>query len=899
MLPMAKGMGHCAQPTRNRSCIPVLANHAKSRASRHLTCPAENTTCPLCQHNPNRRCQLADNFAPKQLEKQPLLSCCGSSVRIGLMHCNNLWQEPFESCSSSRQASVQECEEICLEFSLLNGSAHDHWLRQGHEGCAMDDQSRLACEVLRSRKTGRQALLQGGFMSHRTPEHRIRVGVTNKPTVLVDLTVQENSEAQLGKDVQYKLLVRALCEHSGEEVAQLVSQNFSEFGFPSSNNSENSDSETSVIDAEPMVEMQLSMTGVQVTTMRSKGGLKPLIPCLDDPVTKLEGVGDKTRRNLLDVRACAAALPFPAALPEDCPNTVTTGLPSYPRELVECLEVRNRCPKLLTRPLLPEAATEHALRAVPNDSRARRWKPHPESQWELLYSCSRGQIDWSSPAAAAVCTVLVRSGGCAQNYEPTAAGQGSQQEAAKMAELADEAFKAWKREGHPGWSLDSMNSLCMQQLDQPQDRRLLRSGDTRHFQPASTSRPGFGRQLGSEGSSRQPQDTSANPAPLSAMSTFPAMNTTSSGSQGSASPTHSHGRFDRRAGATPLPRSSKRLAAKRAQHGSQDTSPGSPAQHSPEAQLRLSDILGLPLSGRQQGAPALPNRLSGQLGAVLGAQQPLQEGDLVRGSCKGPTRCSTQAADKLTLDQALESMNPDQNFPLGLQNPFEAAAGDSPWHLPSRAEGSQGVDGRASPCSALTGRQDQLALRSSAQGYSAAGFASLPLPEPLSLEDDPGFALELDLRCKSLEPEAKRGKWSVPNQQAAHSDEVSPVTCFPSRAAEQSKPSVGNSPMSRSRTRWHTAPLRSIQSVSASADSAVPVGGLRNQPCAQACGPGPSLARLLQPTCPFFKAHMAKRPELWGSSDLPTSVTARQDMAEEIRQQQQQSFECLLARQNL
>lgn len=82
---------------------------------RHLTCPAENTSCPLCQHNPNRRCHLADNFAPKQLEKQPLLSCCGSSVRIGLTHCNNLWQGPVESCSSSRQAAVQECDEICLE----------------------------------------------------------------------------------------------------------------------------------------------------------------------------------------------------------------------------------------------------------------------------------------------------------------------------------------------------------------------------------------------------------------------------------------------------------------------------------------------------------------------------------------------------------------------------------------------------------------------------------------------------------------------------------------------------------------------------------------------------------------------------------------------------------------
>ena len=63
--------------------------------------------------------------------------------------------------------------------------------------------------------------------------------------------------------------------------------------------------------------------------MRSKGGLKPPIPCLDDPVTKLEGVGEKTRRNLMDVRACAAGLPFPATLPDDCPDTVTTGTPLH------------------------------------------------------------------------------------------------------------------------------------------------------------------------------------------------------------------------------------------------------------------------------------------------------------------------------------------------------------------------------------------------------------------------------------------------------------------------------------------------------------------------------------------------------------------------------------------
>ncbi len=62
--------------------------------------------------------------------------------------------------------------------------------------------------------------------------------------------------------------------------------------------------------------------------MRSKGSLKPSLPCLDDPVTKLEGLGEKTRRNLLDVRACAATLDLAASVPQDCPDSVTTGKPA-------------------------------------------------------------------------------------------------------------------------------------------------------------------------------------------------------------------------------------------------------------------------------------------------------------------------------------------------------------------------------------------------------------------------------------------------------------------------------------------------------------------------------------------------------------------------------------------
>ena len=62
--------------------------------------------------------------------------------------------------------------------------------------------------------------------------------------------------------------------------------------------------------------------------MRSKGSLKPSLPCLDDPVTKLEGLGEKTRRNLQDVRACAATLDLAGSIPQECLNSVTTGKPA-------------------------------------------------------------------------------------------------------------------------------------------------------------------------------------------------------------------------------------------------------------------------------------------------------------------------------------------------------------------------------------------------------------------------------------------------------------------------------------------------------------------------------------------------------------------------------------------
>lgn len=35
-----------------------------------------------------------------------------------------------------------------VQFSLLNGSIHDSWLQQHHEGMPMDEEMRAKCEVL-------------------------------------------------------------------------------------------------------------------------------------------------------------------------------------------------------------------------------------------------------------------------------------------------------------------------------------------------------------------------------------------------------------------------------------------------------------------------------------------------------------------------------------------------------------------------------------------------------------------------------------------------------------------------------------------------------------------------------------------------------------------------------
>ena len=73
------------------------------------------------------------------------------------------------------------------------------------------------------------------------------------------------------------------------------------------------------------------------------------------------------------------------------------------------------------------------------------------------------------PTACGVClAVLVRHGNGVEPYQVSMAGHTTQEQATKMSQLAGQALQAWKVEGHPGWSVDTMDSHHLCRLDQHQ-----------------------------------------------------------------------------------------------------------------------------------------------------------------------------------------------------------------------------------------------------------------------------------------------------------------------------------------------------------------------------------------------------------------------------------------------
>ncbi len=140
---------------------------------------------------------------------------------------------------------------------------------------------------------------------------------------------------------------------------------------------------------------------------------------------------------------------------------------------------------------------------------------------------------------------------------------------------------------------------------------------------------------------------------------------------------------------------SRRLASKRAQHEAQD-SPESPvraqsvqrgSKQNPEADRQFRQMLG-------KGANALGQLPSaGHLNiSQIQKELSLKHGLLVTGQSSNTAArpCVPHGgAGVMTLDEALDSMSPT-GFGMGLQNPFENAAGDDCWEFPASAEGNEG-----------------------------------------------------------------------------------------------------------------------------------------------------------------------------------------------------------------
>ena len=228
--------------------------------------------------------------------------------------------------------------------------------------------------------------------------------------------------------------------------------------------------------------------------------------------------------------------------------------------------------------------------------------------------------------------------------------------------------------------------------------------------PAGASGSGPVWCSGCQGSLEQPQVQSS-----VSQETFSTVCTGSSGSQGSARPGLSADRSGSAGGILKKQRSSKRLASKRTHYThTQDLLQSSAAQRNPEADLKFKEILGQTFAAQLHRTPMPPGIFEGSPGQIT-TDQPKQpsteETSLLSrlSSSLEPAVDDSQATAVMTLEQALDSMSPTQSFSLGVHNPFEQAANDDTWHFPpSRAEGSEGQGGRASPSSTATCHQEQL-----------------------------------------------------------------------------------------------------------------------------------------------------------------------------------------------
>ncbi|KAL0051109.1 hypothetical protein WJX82_002198 [Trebouxia sp. C0006] len=367
----------------------------------NLTC--FNPRCALCCQNPNKRCPDSVNFASKYLEKNPLKSKCGASIRIEVVNA-----------ATGELAHPQLLQDVQLELSMMDGKKFAALHETGED--------MASCELFLTPK-GKE-LLNPGRLGTLTTDKRVRMSLTPRGQAVLstDLNVQVSSEAMLGgQKSPYKLLVRAVNQHTGVEVPYIT-----------------------FVASEDFV----------VATPRVAKAVKAEIPCVDDPVSKLEDIGEKTQKKLLDIQAAAESsgvhdLVFPD-------RSITTV--GQFKQLVELSNTDPRFNEKLKQFLIPNKAREHVALAVENDKRLRMWYPEPNNiEGGLLYRSVRARVDLEHPDVLVQHKVL-GNGSTEPDLTPCSQAQGEKREALRR--LIHKAKEDWKATDHPNWSIRDMDSAA-------------------------------------------------------------------------------------------------------------------------------------------------------------------------------------------------------------------------------------------------------------------------------------------------------------------------------------------------------------------------------------------------------------------------------------------------------
>lgn len=359
--------------------------------------------CPLCEHNPHRRCNV--NFAPKYLVNDLLKAKCDATIRVEII--DRLTGLPLN----------EDIPDVHLEMCILDGNSYDaKCLEAGSER----DEDLDACTLLVNNK-GSPLLVSGSGGTHNA-QSKVVVNLSRGMAQLPDLHVSDSSEALLsGRKPPFRLLVRAVNSEGGSvTIRHAVSE------------------------------------GYVVATRRTRTAGKVEIPNVDDHVSKLEHMGKETVKKLQDLTTAARQCGIDISVPDNCINKVGEF-----RKLSMLAEadghLRQKLQQLLK--LSKEKwddARDHAMRAVVADNRMRIWYADKATmEVGLLFTCRLGNIDLERPVG-----LLQKKSqeGRQTTLEATLMAEQSPAQREQVRQLQQQGAASWWQQGHPGWAIYPVDS---------------------------------------------------------------------------------------------------------------------------------------------------------------------------------------------------------------------------------------------------------------------------------------------------------------------------------------------------------------------------------------------------------------------------------------------------------